>query len=78
MIEKYRVHEVAKDLGVASKEVVDLLAANFQGERKSMTALNEQELSVIFNHYTNQNQVESFDAVSYTHLDVYKRQLQSR
>ena len=61
MIEKYRVHEVAKDLGVASKEVVDLLAANFQGERKSMTALNEQELSVIFNHYTNQNQVESFD-----------------
>ena len=61
MIEKYRVHEVAKDLGVASKEVVDLLAANFQGERKSMTALNEQELSVVFNHYTNQNQVENFD-----------------
>ena len=61
MIEKYRLHEVAKDLGVASKEVVDLLAERIPGERKSMTALNEQELSVILNHYTNQNQVESFD-----------------
>ena len=44
MIEKYRLHEVAKDLGVASKEVVDLLAERIPGERKSMTALNEQEL----------------------------------
>lgn len=61
MIEKYRLHEVAKDLGVASKEVADLLAERIPGERKSMTALNEQELSVVLNHYTNQNQVESFD-----------------
>ena len=61
MIEKYRLHEVAKDLGVASKEVVDLLAERIPGERKSMTALNEQELSLVLNHYTNQNQVESFD-----------------
>ena len=36
MIEKYRLHEVAKDLGVASKEVVDLLAERIPGERKSM------------------------------------------
>lgn len=62
MIEKYRVHEVAKDLGVQSKEVVDLISANFEGEHKSMTALNEKELSVVLNHYTNQNQVENFDA----------------
>ncbi|WP_101911654.1 translation initiation factor IF-2 [Marasmitruncus massiliensis] len=61
MIEKYRVHEVAKDLNLPTKEVVDLLAANFEGERKSMTALNEEELSVVFNHYTNETQVENFD-----------------
>ncbi len=61
MIEKYRVHEVAKDLGQPSKEILDLLAANFSSEHKSMTALNEQELSVIFNHYTNLNQVENFE-----------------
>ncbi len=62
MIEKYRVHEVAKDLGVQSKEVLDLLAANFEGERKSMTALDEKELSLVLHHYTSQNQVENFDA----------------
>ncbi len=61
MIEKYRVHEVAKDLNLPTKEVVDLLAASFEGERKSMTALNEEELSVVFNHYTNETQVENFD-----------------
>ena len=61
MIEKYRVHEVAKDLNLPTKEVVDLLAANFEGERKSMTALNEEELSVVLNHYTNETQVENFD-----------------
>ncbi|WP_195276992.1 translation initiation factor IF-2 [Anaerotruncus rubiinfantis] len=61
MLEKYRVHEVAKDLGVPTKEVVDLLGSRVPGERKSMTALNETELSVVLNHYTNQNQVENFE-----------------
>ena len=62
MIAKYRVHEVARDLGVPSKDILDLLAQNFDGERKSMTALNEQELSLVLDHYTKQNQVENFDA----------------
>ncbi|HIX65395.1 MAG TPA: translation initiation factor IF-2 [Candidatus Anaerotruncus excrementipullorum] len=62
MIAKYRVHEVARDLGVSSKEILDLLAQRVDGERKSMTALNEQELSLVLNHYTAQNQVENFDA----------------
>ena len=61
MIEKYRVHEVARDLGVQSKEVLDLLASAMPGDRKSQTVLDERELSVVLNHYTNQNQVESFD-----------------
>ena len=29
MIEKYRVHEVAKDLGIPSKDLIALLEANF-------------------------------------------------
>ncbi|MCI8756887.1 MAG: translation initiation factor IF-2 [Oscillospiraceae bacterium] len=62
MLEKYRVHEVAKDLGVPTKEVADLLTAKLGSEYKSMTALNEQQLSMIFNHYTKQNQVENFEA----------------
>ena len=62
MLEKYRVHEVARDLGVPTKEVADLLTAKLGSEYKSMTALNEQQLSMVFNHYTKQNQVENFEA----------------
>ena len=40
MIEKYRVHEVARDLGVQSKEVLDLLASAMPGDRKSQTVLD--------------------------------------
>ncbi|MDL2232612.1 translation initiation factor IF-2 [Ruminococcaceae bacterium OttesenSCG-928-L11] len=61
MMEKYRVHEVAKDLGVPSKEIIELLGKYFDDTKKHMTALEPKELSVIFDHYTRQNTVETFD-----------------
>jgi translation initiation factor IF-2 len=61
MMVKYRVHEVAKDLGVPSKEVLALLKEHLGEERKHMTALTEDELNFIFEYYTQKNQVESFD-----------------
>ena len=62
MINKYRVHEVAKDFDVSSKSVLELLGKHFEGQKKSMTALEENELDVIFEVYTKENSVESFDA----------------
>ena len=61
MMIKYRVHEVAKDLGVASKEVIALLKEYLGQEKKHMTALNEDELNIIFEYYTQKNQSESID-----------------
>ena len=61
MMIKYRVHEVAKDLGVASKEIIELLKNYLGEEKKHMTALTEEELNVIFEYYTQKNQVENFD-----------------
>ena len=61
MLIKYRVHEVAKDFGLQSKEVVELLKKYFPTAKKSMTALEEDELDVIFDYLTQNNQVESFD-----------------
>ncbi len=58
---KYRVHEVAKDLGVPSKEIINLLKENLNEEKKHMTALTEEELSYIFEYYTQKRQVKSFD-----------------
>ena len=52
MISKYRVHEVAKDFDIKSNIVVDLLGKYFDGQKKHMTALEEDELDVIFETFT--------------------------
>ncbi len=62
MINKYRVHEVAKDFDMQSKKVIELLAKYFDDQKKHMTALEENELDVIFETFTQENQVENFDA----------------
>ena len=41
MMIKYRVHEVAKDLNVPNKEVLDILAKYVKEPKKHMTALEE-------------------------------------
>ncbi len=61
MMIKYRIHEVAKDFEIQSKEVVDLLKDYFEEPKKSMTALVEEELDVIFDVLTKNHSVESFD-----------------
>ena len=63
MMEKYRVHEVAKDLEVPNKDVMDVVSKhNPDAQYKHMTALSNDELNVIFETYTQGNEVESFDA----------------
>ncbi|MDR3644929.1 MAG: translation initiation factor IF-2 N-terminal domain-containing protein, partial [Clostridia bacterium] len=62
MMMKYRVHEVAKDLNIPSKDIIDLLGRFYDEPRKHMTALTEEELNLIFEHYSTENAVESFDA----------------
>jgi translation initiation factor IF-2 len=78
MMIKYRVHEVAKDFNVPSKEVIDLLSAAFEGVYKHMTVLSEQELNAVFEHYTKEKAVESFDAYfAYIHESEKKIQPQN-
>ncbi len=62
MINKYRVHEVARDFDIKSTVVIDLLAKYFESQKKHMTALEEDELDIIFDTFTLERQVESFDA----------------
>jgi translation initiation factor IF-2 len=63
MTKKYRVHEVAKDLGLASKDVLLLLEGFLPDEgRKHMTALSDLELDMVFEHYTSLNAVENLDS----------------
>ncbi len=57
MINKYRVHEVAKDFDIKSNIVVDLLGKYFDGQKKHMTALEEDELDMIFETFTKEHEV---------------------
>lgn len=58
---KYRLHEVAKDLNVDTKEVIDLLAKHFDSPKKHMTALTGEELDVVFDHFSQNHQVANFN-----------------
>ena len=59
---KYRVHEVARDLNVSKKEIIDLLDSYFGGDpRKHATALSEEELNVVIENNTQGKQVPNFD-----------------
>lgn len=60
--EKYKIHEVAKDFDLKSKDIVEILAAHSQKERKHSTVLDDGELDFIFNTLTKKNAVTSFDA----------------
>ena len=62
MINKYRVHEVAKDFDVKSTVIVDLLLQYFPDTKKHMTVLEEEELDIIFDTFTTEHAVENFDA----------------
>ena len=62
MMIKYRVHEVAKDLNVPNKEVLDILAKYVKEPKKHMTALEENELDTVFVTYTQQPPPTAYDA----------------
>lgn len=61
MMIKYRVREVAKDLEIQNKEVIDGLAEYFPEPKKYMTVLTEEELDVVFELFTQKRNMESLD-----------------
>ncbi len=62
MIKKYKLNELAKDLKLNNNELIECLE-KFNGEtKKTMSALTTQEVEYVFEHFTQNNQVENFDA----------------
>ncbi len=61
MMIKYRVHEVAKDLNVPNKEVLDVLQKYCEETKKHMTALTEEELDLVFESFTQSHSLPSLD-----------------
>jgi len=62
MMIKYRVHEVAKDLNLSNKDVIDVLQKYTGETKKHMTALTEDELDLVFETFTQSHQLASLDS----------------
>ena len=62
MMIKYRVSNVAKDFDIPGKRIIALLDEKMGKQVKSMTALEEDELDLIFETLTQETALENFDA----------------
>ena len=59
-MEKIRAYELSKAFGFPSKEIVKVLHDYNVSTKNHMSALTEAELDVIFEYYTQKNQVADF------------------
>ena len=62
-IVKVRLKEVAADLGMSPKEVSDALSKFFEKPKSNTQVLTDEELNVLLDYVTQQNQIDSLEQV---------------
>ena len=72
-LNKYRVHEVAKDFGMSSKEIGNILSEYLVAPKNHMQALTDEELSLVFEYVSQNNQIDSIEKV---YAEVYHEPVQ--
>ena len=60
---KYRIKEVAADFGMTAKAISEIIGKYFDQPRSSAQALTDEQLNVLFDHITQNNQIESLAQV---------------
>ena len=63
IVNKYKVNELAKDFGMQTKQIIEILGKYFPTPKKSGQNLEEQELNVVFEYLTQNNQVGSIQDI---------------
>ena len=63
VVNKYRVHEVAKDFGVPTKQITEILTKYAETPKNHMQVLEDNELSLIFEYLTQHNQVSGIHVI---------------
>ncbi len=58
---KIKLSDAAKDLNVASQDIIDFFAGKGDAKKKASTGLTEDEMNVVLEHYSKLNEVKSFD-----------------
>ena len=60
---KYRIHEVAKDFGWQTKDVSNIVAEFYEKPKNHMQVLEDDQLNLIFDYITYNNQIDSIETV---------------
>ena len=72
---KYKLGDLAKDLGAASKDIIEMLSALEKGEaKKHTTPLAENELNLVLEQMTKNAQEDNFDAYFATAAAAKKKE----
>ncbi len=74
MINKYKLSEVAKDFGVKNNIVSDVLAKYFSDTKKTTSALEVDELDIIFETFTKEHELENLDVYFNLAKEVEKKE----
>ncbi len=61
MVKNYKLGELAKDLKLTPSEVAKCLEGVFGDSKKTVSSLTPEEVTYVFEYFTQKNQVESFD-----------------
>ena len=67
--DKYRVHELAKDFGMTSKAITEILTKYATTPKNHMQVLEDGELAILFDYLTQHHPVDSIESI---YADVYR------
>ena len=62
-LEKYRLKELAADFGMQPKQIAQIMEKFTEKPKSNTQVLTEEELNVIFDYITRENQIESLEVV---------------
>lgn len=60
---KYKIREVAKDFDMPAKNVVNMVTEHFEAPKSSAQVLSDDQLNLVFDLITRENQIESIEEV---------------
>ncbi|MBD5170267.1 MAG: translation initiation factor IF-2 [Oscillibacter sp.] len=63
MVNKYKINELAKDFGMQTKQIIEILGSHLSVQKKSGQNLDDKELNFVFEYLTQHNQVSDIKTI---------------
>ena len=63
IVNKYKINELAKDFGMQTKQIIEILGSHLSVQKKSGQNLDDKELNFVFEYLTQHNQVSDIKTI---------------